>query len=438
MGNENVTVANGPNPTSRSTEYSAIHQSNSEVSDTCTHANDTPTMRLVTRTAPATPATQAIQGNAANHGSSVPTSYSTPRHPANIQDADPVSRMSGCGSAQSTPGLTLFSEPESGGHTTEVLATAPMVKREALEQCMTLDFNRKKWPSNIELVFPDGSSTKLNLTDQNPLVHTIVQDVIENLQASLMFHHAFPDVMLAFRFSKESLITAAEKHKPGAAILHSRLLEDEDYLMKMTQLPRARISLMRAEVKERCNAVTRATLLAMDSPSKIAEVIRRQLTDYLYTYPIAAKTGILAGVPWHTCPYQNPHIITVIRESFFTENGRTPSFVSRFGHLFPVHQDGEGQSNREVPEPMVALVATALYATLYEWRNGKQQATGFSANKYLDVYRGHIDTLKIIKDKQPSAYHVMMVDIYTQASAAQEDSDTGVVVANIDLNSLED
>ncbi|KAF8256949.1 hypothetical protein EI94DRAFT_1709868 [Lactarius quietus] len=213
MGNENVTVANGPNPTSRSTKYSAIHQSNSEVSDTHTRANDTPTMRSVTQTAPAT---QAIQGNAANRGSSVPTSYSTPRHPANIQDADPVSRMSGRGSARSTPGLTLFSEPESGGHTMEVLATAPMVKREALEQCMTLDFNRKKWPSNIELVFPDGSSTKLNLTNQNPLVHTIVQDVIENL------------------FSKKN----------------------EDYLMKMTQLPRAQISLMQAEVKECCNAVT--------------------------------------------------------------------------------------------------------------------------------------------------------------------------------------
>ena len=98
------------------------------------------------------------------------------------------------------------------------------------------DGSGTKWPSNTDLVFSDRSSTKLNLTDQKPLVHTIVQDAIENLRASLMFHHAFPDVMLAFSFSKESLITAAEKHKPGAAALHSRLLEDEDYLMKITQL----------------------------------------------------------------------------------------------------------------------------------------------------------------------------------------------------------
>jgi len=40
-----------------------------------------------------------------------------------------------------------------------------------------------------------------------------------------MFRRVFPDVILMFSFSKESLITAAEKHKPGAAALHSRLLE---------------------------------------------------------------------------------------------------------------------------------------------------------------------------------------------------------------------
>jgi hypothetical protein len=56
-----------------------------------------------------------------------------------------------------------------------------------------------------------------------------------------------------------------------------------------------------------------------------------------------------------------------------------------------------------------------LYATLYEWRTGEQQFTEFSANSYLDVYNGHVDTLHLILDKRAGAFRVMMADIYSQA-----------------------
>ena len=39
--------------------------------------------------------------------------------------------------------------------------------------------------------------------------------------------------------------------------------------------PRARISLMRADVKERCNAVTAAAIMAIESPTKIADGLRQ-------------------------------------------------------------------------------------------------------------------------------------------------------------------
>ncbi|KAF8256473.1 hypothetical protein EI94DRAFT_1646045 [Lactarius quietus] len=69
----------------------------------------------------------------------------------------------------------------------------------------------------------------------------------------------------------------------------------------------------------------------------------------------------------------------------------------------------------EVPIPMVALVATALYATIYKWRTGEQQITELSANAYLDVYHSHVNTLKHIQEKRPGAYHLMMADIYKLA-----------------------
>ena len=56
-----------------------------------------------------------------------------------------------------------------------------------------------------------------------------------------------------------------------------------------------------------------------------------------------------------------------------------------------------------------------LYAALYEWRTGEQQVTEFLANAYLDVYNGHVNTLKHIQDHRAGAFHLMMVDIYTKA-----------------------
>ena len=57
-----------------------------------------------------------------------------------------------------------------------------------------------------------------------------------------------------------------------------------------------------------------------------------------------------------------------------------------------------------------------LYASIHEWRTGEQQITEFSSNAYIDVYQGHVNTLKHILEKRPGAFHLMMSDIYTKAS----------------------
>lgn len=126
-------------------------------------------------------------------------------------------------------------------------------------------------------------------------------------------------------------------------------------------------------------------------------------------------------------PYRNFRIIHIIRHLYFL-GGPTP-FATQFRHLFPITDE-----TYEVPIPMVALVATAvshsffwggiplgahseykLYAALYEWRTGDQQTAEFSANAFLDVYHGHVNTLRHIRDKREGAFHLMMADVYTQA-----------------------
>jgi Domain of unknown function (DUF6532) len=59
-----------------------------------------------------------------------------------------------------------------------------------------------------------------------------------------------------------------------------------------------------------------------------------------------------------TRPYRNDRIISVIRDLYFT--GGAISFSRRFASLFPTHTSLHGENVREVPIPMVALVATAV------------------------------------------------------------------------------
>lgn len=272
------------------------------------------------------------------------------------------------------------------------------------------------------------------LTIQRPLVRSIIQDAIENLWAALLFNNAFPDVCLALSLIKDCLFTAADLHKPAATDILERLKRDGDYLLKITPLPRARICLIRSEVKERCNVITMGAFLAFGLPSDITGYVRDQLSNYKYTFPGAGMPGNLPVR--RSQPYRNAHIITIIRDMYFT--GGAASFARCFQYLFPTYESSQAETSYKVPVPMVALVATALYATLHEWRTGEQQIVEFSANAYLDVYLGHVNTLKHIRENREGAFHLMMADIYTQASMAiGNDLTTAVPIAELNLDNLE-
>ncbi|KAH9174429.1 hypothetical protein EDB89DRAFT_2149430 [Lactarius sanguifluus] len=291
------------------------------------------------------------------------------------------------------------------------------------------------WPANTDLVFGLGSK-KVMLTLQFPLVRTVLQDAFEYMRAYLVLTDAFPDTTDAISFARDSLITAAESHQSDAAIICERLQHDAEYLAHLLPVPR--MSRIRAEVKECCGALCIPQIYAFGGATEIARRIQKQLINYNYTFPFAMIVGTLPeGLPRRTRPYRNDRIISIIRDLYFT--GGSSSLATRFEDQFPTHQGPDGDINQEVPISMVALVATALYATLYEWRNGKQQVTEFSANTYLDVYLGHVNTLNHICVNREGVYHLMMADIFAQASIHTPGN---VVVtqpiADLDLEALEE
>jgi hypothetical protein len=75
-------------------------------------------------------------------------------------------------------------------------------------------------------------------------------------------------------------------------------------------------------------------------------------------------------------PYRNDRIVVVMKTTFFT--GGSSSYAHRYADKFNIFTGTDGVAKREVPKPMVALVATAVRA---------RYQTVFILIKYLSYMR---------------------------------------------------
>ena len=126
----------------------------------------------------------------------------------------------------------------------------------------------------------------------------------------------------------------------------------------------------------------------------------------------------------------------MIRDVYFMEG--VSSFAARFSDHFLSHIDSMGVQKLQVPQAMVALVATAvsfshahiimhwfalqLYAAILEWKTGTQISIEFSSGAFIDVYDGNLNTLKNLKANHPNKYNVIMSDIYARVRCVFESS----------------
>ncbi|KAN0140700.1 hypothetical protein V8E53_001527 [Lactarius tabidus] len=233
------------------------------------------------------------------------------------------------------------------------------------------------------------------------------------LHASIQLKHAFPNQLLTTKFLVDALSTAS-LHVPNAEDVHVCLLRDHGYCSKMCSLPRARISIFRGDVKERCAAAI-APLLVLNTPTAVKDLINKIKDDYNYIFPRRSQgnPNVLIGLPQTSRPYRSPIVISVIQDLFFSGN---PSFVTKHQDQFPSRTGTNGDIIWEVPKAMVALVSTAYYAALCEWDTGERKHHDFTSNMFLEAYNSHVSTLDKIDGLRNTSYHTMMTEIYQFAA----------------------
>ena len=114
-------------------------------------------------------------------------------------------------------------------------------------------------------------------------------------------------------------------------------------------------------------------MATIGEPTEIAQYVNLQLLEYVYMCPVVVNVSLCLtlssvlmvchqfslsqGLVRHTLPFCNAHIITVLRDHFFSGGSR--SFVNQFSGIFTI-EDGISLACCEVPLAMVCLVATAV------------------------------------------------------------------------------
>jgi hypothetical protein len=51
---------------------------------------------------------------------------------------------------------------------------------------------------------------------------------------------------------------------------------------------------------------------------------------------------------------------------------------------------------------------------MFDWRKGEKDPVDFTTGTFADIYKGHINTLNMMKADHANKYHVMMADIYAK------------------------
>ncbi|KAH9906585.1 uncharacterized protein B0H18DRAFT_1079147 [Fomitopsis serialis] len=121
----------------------------------------------------------------------------------------------------------------------------------------------------------------------------------------------------------------------------------------------------------------------------------------MYHYPCDPKARTFDGGK----PYLHPIIESAFKQTLFYKRR---SFGN--AHCLDLFESSlpEKPDEKELPTGAVALIATAVYASLNDWSSGEQSVSNFDGESFTNVYALHTQVLETIKKKNAKKYHVLM------------------------------
>ncbi|KAJ6613823.1 hypothetical protein B0H10DRAFT_2221938 [Mycena sp. CBHHK59/15] len=181
-----------------------------------------------------------------------------------------------------------------------------------------------------------------------------------------------------------------------------------------------RINILRGDIKRTSTGLASGVFqFAGLGATQTKELVEKLLKDHRYIFPVDPRT----------LPFMHPAMCAAIKEGVFTRN-----FKANNMHLF-ISTSKKHPKQLELPDAMVALVATALYASLMEYRTtGERQTIAFTEGAYEDTYRNHMKTLPDTRDYAPNALHKVLHRLFNEVidcKSTQPDAGSSSTLINL-------
>ncbi|KAJ7716705.1 hypothetical protein B0H16DRAFT_1476551 [Mycena metata] len=289
----------------------------------------------------------------------------------------------------------------------EIHAAPVPVKQEAREHTLGEDPVRSEgtWHVSARITYPAPGKKDILLNSQTEELQMVLRTSIAQVKVSLHFEASYPPIIARAGFARSYLISAAEKHPEATHILY-RLHRDLNFATILADIILDRINILRGDIKRIAVALTPGLYqFAGLSEAKAKELIEMLLKDHHYIFPVDPKTKHLMTEK----PFLHPALSAVIKQAVFNR-----SFKANNMHLF-VSTSKAHPKRVELPDAMVALGATAVYASLVEYRaTGERQNIPFTEGAYEDTYKNHMKTLADTRDYAPVVLHQVLHGLFNQ------------------------
>ncbi|KAJ6566595.1 hypothetical protein B0H19DRAFT_1066886 [Mycena capillaripes] len=243
---------------------------------------------------------------------------------------------------------------------------------------------------------------------QTPEVQLVLRGTFDIVKLNLFFEEFFPLLVARVGWIRPQMIVVAGR-QTSTAWVSERLQIDPNFAALLAPIPLDRINIQRGDIK-RC-AVTIVVMmykLSDMSPAEVKLRVEELLQDHRYIFPADPKTGQLQ----FKLPFHHPSIQFILKDQIMA----SPVFKGRNYKRFPA-RDPKHPEEREVADPMVAIAATAVYASLLELRmTGERQPMAFTENAFEDIYRIHMKTLEDTRSNAKNALHKVLHKLFTDVT----------------------
>ncbi|KAJ7105606.1 hypothetical protein C8R44DRAFT_329878 [Mycena epipterygia] len=270
------------------------------------------------------------------------------------------------------------------------------------------------WDRSTRLVLP-APNKDIGLTAQHPEVQLMLRGTIDAQRMDLMIEDFYPTMITRVGFIRPKMIAAADIH-PSTTHVKQRLMVDPKFAAILAPIPLDRINIQRGDVK-RCAVSIVISMYRLNdlTPAEIKARVEELLKDHRYIFPVDPITGQMQL----SLPFHHGSIKLVIKDQMMSSTVFKNRNYDRLPARHPKHPTA-----REVADPMVAMGATAIYASLLELRmTGERQPIAFTEDAFEDIYRIHIKTLEDTRAAAPIAMHKVLHqlfrDVTTSAQAVQ-------------------